>query len=99
MKKLLAFDTCKLIHRGDGIQSLMGILSIRVFVDGRGRAEIMRDMQSRIKRRDVKLEKAAAIKVSFSNHPLYLKKLMTFDRLCATLLQTELESCFHHFRK
>ncbi|KAI9872148.1 MAG: hypothetical protein M1830_002021 [Pleopsidium flavum] len=33
-----------------------------VFVDGRGREEIIEDMQSRIKRRDIQLEKAAAIK-------------------------------------
>lgn len=48
-----------------GINQLTATLLNRVFVDGRGRAEIMGDMESRIKLGDMEREKAAAIKVSF----------------------------------
>lgn len=39
---------------------------LRVFVDGRGRPEIMRDMESRIKESNVDFEKARAIMVRVS---------------------------------
>lgn len=40
-------------------------ISNSVFVNGRGRAAIMEDMRARIARRDINLERADAIKVSF----------------------------------
>lgn len=46
----------------------------RVFVDGRGRAEILEDLQSRIRRGDVEAEKAAAIKVVWDGSVLLGRK-------------------------
>lgn len=67
MKTRSAFDMCKLCTAmmTGGINQLTATLLNRVFVDGRGRAEIMGDMESRIKLGDMEREKAAAIKVSF----------------------------------
>lgn len=47
------------------------LFPFRVFVDGRGRAEILEDLHSRIKRGDVEAEKAAAIKVAWDGCVLF----------------------------
>jgi hypothetical protein len=66
-RRSLAFDTCMLPRLyGGRLRDTDDLFAFRVFVDGRGRAEILEDLQSRIRVGDVKAEQTAAIKVTLA---------------------------------
>ena len=98
-EKLFGFRyvyVCLLRGYGGGLELLLIASLARVFVDGRGRAEILEDMQSRIERGEMEAEIAAAIKVSLGRSVSSRESSMTFGRLCVISLHPVPESCFRH---